>query len=597
MGGLKVQRIDSTIITQFRFQNLADLLALYTPLAFKNYGPGQLNTVSFRGTSPNHTALLWNGLNINSPLLGQSDFSTFPMAAFNQLAVQYGSAASAVGSDAVGGSILVGSSAPSQGFVSMGRQQESFNNHQTQAQGGFSTLVGSNARLSGNTNVYFGKQNNHFPYTQRRGYALLPSETLQKGFVQDLFFVPKSGQELSAHIWLSDSKLTLMPLEIQGREMTRTEAYRTMLRYRIGDLQVRTSWVRDIIDYAKGDLANPDHSLSDKFANRIEKAFEWRLGKVARLLAVNAGLEFTHFRAEVAGYEKPVVTENRSDFFVMTRFQATNRALLSVNFRQALVKGYNPLFTPSFGAEYLVLQKNNYALKWKGSVGRSYRVPTLNERFWAELGNPDIKPESGWNKEMTLDNQFALPDYSITATITGYHNRVKDWTYWNPSKNYRVENLQQVLARGLEVQAGISERTGIWKKGLLAGYALTKSAQEKAYDAYSADVIGKQLVFIPIHAANMNAFVQYKKMKVTAQVQKVGKRFVTFDNSQFLSGYTLLNLIAETTFDYQKIRMTVRGQANNVTNTFYLNVRNNAMPGTSVMASIVISYLSLANSI
>ncbi len=117
MSGLKVQKIDSVTMEQFRFRNITDLLSLNTPIIIKNYGPGQLATVAFRGTSANHTAVLWNGLNINLPTLGQTDFSTIPVAGFDQLSVQYGSSASVVGTDAVGGSILLGSSMPQAGLA------------------------------------------------------------------------------------------------------------------------------------------------------------------------------------------------------------------------------------------------------------------------------------------------------------------------------------------------------------------------------------------------------------------------------------------------------------------------------------------------
>ncbi|MCY0536351.1 TonB-dependent receptor plug domain-containing protein, partial [Klebsiella pneumoniae] len=70
---------------------------------------GQLTTLSFRGTSANHTALLWNGININAPTVGQTDYSTVPLLGFDEMAIQYGSAASCVGTDAIGGSILLGS--------------------------------------------------------------------------------------------------------------------------------------------------------------------------------------------------------------------------------------------------------------------------------------------------------------------------------------------------------------------------------------------------------------------------------------------------------------------------------------------------------
>jgi vitamin B12 transporter len=592
MSGLKIQKIDSATLAQFRFGNISDVLSLYTPIAFKNYGPGQLNTASFRGTSANHTAVLWNGLNINSPILGQSDFSTIPVAGFDQLSVQYGSAASVVGSDAVGGSILLNSNATNEGMhLSVGRQQESFNNHQMQFTGRYAAALNDRWNFSGKTNLYTGQMNNHFPYSERKGYALLPSESSQKGIVQDLFFQSKNDQELSAHVWLTSNRLTLTPDDQAGRELTLTEAYRTMLRYRIKDLTFRTSWVRDVIDYAKGDYALLDHAVTDKFSSRIEKDFQWNFRKSESNVQMKIGGEWAHYRGHVAGYGTALVTENRGDLYVLTRWQATPRWLVSANMRQAFVTRFNPPFTPSLGTEYQLVQALNYSLKLKGSLGRSYRVPTLNERYWKELGNPDIKPESGWNKEIGFEQSYITgTDHSFTTSLTAYHNRIKDWTYWNPSKSYHVENLQQVLARGIELQLGWRHHAQLWKYGTNVGYALNKSEQEKAYDAYSVDIIGKQLVFVPMHSGNGHAFVQYKNTRLTAQLQSISKRFTTFDNSQFLNGYTLANLMAETTISLNKIKMRFQGQVNNITNTFYLNVRNNAMPGRSFALSLTMSY-------
>jgi iron complex outermembrane receptor protein len=586
MSGLKMQKIDSATLTQFRFQNIGDLLSLYTPIAFKNYGPGQLNTASFRGTSANHTAVLWNGLNINSPILGQTDFSTIPVAGFDQLSVQYGAAASIVGSDAVGGSILLGSAPGISGInVAIGRQQESFNNHQTQVTARYGARINNDWTFSGKTNVYDGRMNNEFPYSERNRYSMLSSNSFQRGLVQDLFFNSKNDHQISAHVWLTRNRLTLTPEDKAGRELTLTEAYRAMLRYNYKLLTLRTSWVRDIIDYAKGDYSQLDHAVTDKFASRAEREFDFNK------LQIRAGGEWTHYRAQVAGYDAGLLTENRGDLFLLTRLQATPRLVISANLRQAFVTGYNPPFTPSLGAEYLLVQKTDYNLKLRGSYGRSYRVPTLNERYWKEMGNPDIRPESGWNKEIGFDQSIVLnQNHSISSTVTAYHNRIKDWTYWNPSRAYHVENLQQVLARGIEVQLGWRYQISGWKAGANAGYALNKSAQERAYDAYSADIIGKQLVFVPIHSGNVNAFVQYKNSRLTGQVQTVSKRFSTFDNSQFLQGYTLSNLLAEHTFVLEKIKMRLQGQINNLANTFYLNVRNNAMPGRSFALSLTLIY-------
>ncbi len=88
-------------------------------------------------------------------------------------------------------------------------------------------------------------------------------------------------------------------------------------------------------------------------------------------------------------------------------------------------------------------------------MGRSYRVPTLNERYWKSLGNPNIRPEDGFNKEIGLEGKHVANNiHSFTASITTYHNRISNWTYWNPANNFRVENLQLVVAKGVETQIG-----------------------------------------------------------------------------------------------------------------------------------------------
>ena len=592
MSGLKIQRIDSASLAQVRFQNISDVLAAFTPIAFRNYGPGQLSTASFRGTSANHTAVLWNGLNINAPTLGQTDFSTIPVAGFDQLSVQYGSAASVVGSDAVGGSILLGSNASAKPFhVSLGRQRESFDNSQTQANVRYALPLSGQWAFSGKTAFYDGRMHNNYPNPTRNTYTLLPTETFQKGIVQDLFLRSRNDRELSAHVWLTDNKLTLTPDDVQGREMTRTTAYRTMVRYQVRSLALRTAWVRDIIDYAKGDLSRPDHSVTDKFASRVEKDFTLNIGDNVSPVYLKTGGEWTHYRSRVPGYAQSPVSENRTDFFLLTRWQPISRITASVNLRQGLVTGYNPPFTPSIGLEYSLIQKEQYNLVLKGAYGRSYRVPTLNERYWKDLGNPGIRPETGWNKELGLEQTFqAAFGGTLRASATFYHNRIKDWTYWNPSKSYRVENLQQVLARGIELQLNYQRQNNFWRTGLDAGYAFNKSSQEKAYDNYSQDIVGKQLVFVPEHTANANAFVQFKATRVTGQFQAASKRYTTFDNSQFLDGYGLVNLLAETTFAFHKFKFVLQGQVRNITDTFYLNVRNNAMPGRSFALSLTFSY-------
>lgn len=590
MSGLKIQKIDSVTMEQFRFWNITDLLSLNTPILLKNYGPGQLATVAFRGTSANHTAVLWNGLNINLPTLGQTDFSTIPVAGFDQLSVQYGSSASVVGTDAVGGSILLGSSKPQAGLqVMIGRQQESFRNNQTQATLKYGTSLNNQWSFSGKTAVYNGRMNNDYRETLRRGIEIIRSKTFQKGLVQDLFFTSKK-HELSAHVWLTENALTTNPQNLAGRELTRIKSSRTMLRYQFEDWVVRTSWVRDVIDYAVGDYSKLDHAVTDRLGIRGERTLEWKVGSSGSSIQVQTGGEFTHYKTQVENYERPVITENRGDLFVLTRWQISPRLLTSVNLRQAFVTGYNPPFTPSFGVEYRLVQDKPYTIKLRGSVGRSYRVPTLNERYWKILGNPDIKPESGFNKEIGAESVYRLNKiHSFTGNISVYHNKIDNWTYWNPANNFHVENLQMVIARGAELQLGWKGNWEYWKFGSNINYALTKTSQEKVYDAYAVDVVGKQLPHIPVHSGNINMFVAYKWFRITKQFQVVSKRYTTADHIQSTDGYVLGNLILESNFGWSFANASLQGRINNIYDTFYQTINGNSMPGRSFAISLVLS--------
>jgi iron complex outermembrane receptor protein len=594
LAGQKLQRIDSATLLQFRFGSLTDLLALNTPLAFKNYGPGQLATVSFRGTSANHTAVLWNGININQPNLGLTDFSTLPVAGFDRLLVQYGSSASVVGSDAVGGSVLLGGNPNwKPGIrVMVGQQFASFRNSQTQAGVRYGASLGKNWTLSGKTFGYRNQVNNAYPYAERQHYFLEPSTTAQRGFVQDLYFLHKNGRQVSVNAWVSDNDLIITPQDSIARERTRTQSTRLLATYEANKLTLRLGWIRDVLDYAKGNFSAPSHTETERFISRAEREFAL-LSAPMRQLTLRIGGEWSHYRTRTEGYGGQLIQEDRGDLYALLRFQTT-RWLVSANIRQAFISRFNPPLTPSLGAEYQVITKSRFAVTAKGAISRSYRVPTLNERYWIELGNPNLLPENGFNLEGGLvANAVLLESVNLVADLTAYRNRVDNWTYWNPAKEYHVENLQLVVARGIEFNTDLTYARNQWRTGVRVGYALTRSSQERAYDTYSQDVVGKQLVYVPVHTGNLNAYAQRGKTRLTVQMQATSRRYITFDNSQFFKGTTLTNVLLEHTAKFASVPIRMQGQVNNVFDALVIGVKRNALPGRNWAVNLIINFPSI----
>ena len=109
LTGSSLILLDSSLKSHDRSRNLSEILSLQLPIYFRTYGNGMLSSISMRGTSPNHTSVLWNGININSFSLGQADFSILPAIAFDEVKIHEGAGSARFGSGAIGGTVLLNS--------------------------------------------------------------------------------------------------------------------------------------------------------------------------------------------------------------------------------------------------------------------------------------------------------------------------------------------------------------------------------------------------------------------------------------------------------------------------------------------------------
>ena len=598
MVGQKIQDIDSNALSINRFASLSNFLQFNSPVSFKSYGPGQLATISFRGTSANHTALLWNGININFPSLGLTDFSTFPLMAFDQMTIQYGSAASCVGTDAVGGSIQLRSVPQfnTAGLaVNVGLQVESSRNFSQQIGLRFNAILNKNWKFASKTILHNSQNNNEFgplPRVNKKGelYNIEPTHTSQQGLIQDVFLLHKNGDLASINIWLPKNNLEIQPKVKDQNETTLTKAYRFQTSYQLKSTLFRVAFIRDITDFSRGNNPNPSHTEIDRYIARVEHDFS-RIKNCNSGTNVKIGAELVHFTAQVDGYGSSIKTENRADVYMLVRQQFNSRLSGALNFRQAFVNNFEIPFTPSIGVEYVLFKKNKFSLTLPANVSYSYRVPTLNERYWVDLGNPDLLPEKGFNKEATINVRKKDTAQELNFGITAFHNFINNWTYWNPDRNYKVENLQEVLSKGLEIEANMFRKNLLGAYKIDLKYALTNSSQQKEYGPYTKDIIGKQLTYIPRHVWSNTLSLSKAKYSFHIQQAFNSKRYVTFDHSgKAFSPFYLLNLQATYHKQYYKQSIDFILAVNNATNTLYPNLKKNAMPGRSLALTILFNF-------
>lgn len=581
----------SKAVIRNKGNTLTELLQENTGIYLKNYGPGMLSTIALRGTGAEHTALVWNGITINYPVLGLADFSTVPANGFSTVAIQHGSSSTNFGSSAIGGAVLLGN------FLSYSSDGNFIDNDSLQTSatfeagsygryfGSISNKVGNN-KFNSRTTAQWLTSNNNFNFINtfkfgRPEERQVNSALGQRAFMQDFDFI-SGASIIGIKAWYNYTEReippTLTSTDTKAKQLD--ESIRLMADWKFKNVVVRGAYVHDYIGYDDNYLVS--NSKMSTSTLQAENTF-W-LRNYMYLKVAGEGQFFTADIEDYHGFK----TEWRASVLAIFRYEPIKRYTLMAGYRHIFVQGFKTAAAPSFGATYKLIKDNLLA---KLSVSRSFRVPTLNERYWVPGGNPDLKAEGGWNYEAGLAYNAKKNNWGFTAEVTGFTMQINNWLQWQPTNfGYWVaQNLKQVLSRGVEVTAGIGYKHNAFNLRLDGAYALAIATNKKTYTGLP-EIIGKDLIYTPRNVASGGVTVGYKGFSLFANMQYTGLRYTTTDNIHSVDGFWLLNTRLSKHINLKAVSLDVWAQAYNITNNSYFNLPYRPMPLRNYRAGITISF-------
>jgi vitamin B12 transporter len=587
-SGTKTQIIDSATINQSRSGNLADLLQNESPLFIKSYGLGSLATSSFRGGSASHTAVLWNGFNINSPMYGQFDLALIPGSFMNKVTIQYGGTSALWGSGAVGGAIHLNNDVQlGKGItIAAGTSVGSFNNYLQNLR-----IEISKKRWASSVKLFNNTAQNNFPFYNT---ALLNSnkeiqtnaQLKQYGLLTENYFQINARQKINLCFWYQFSDRNIPPIMLQtvNKSNQKDESYRITSEWqRTGD---RITYLARMALFNEGliytDSASSIRSLSNSQTFISEAESKIRLHKDH---LINIGVNNTYTRAtsynaipkpEFNGY-KGEPSQNRFAVFASYKFNLPDnkfRSTLSV--RQELIHNAIIPFTYSWGNEYDIF-------KWlsaKSNISKVYRLPTFNDLYWFPGGNPKLLPESGFCEEGGLLIKLISPNAGINFSFepTVFNRNMDNWIIWLPGATYpKPENIMNVWSRGMETKSelGIQLNKIKFRISVLTNYVVSTS--ERSTTANDAS-IGKQLIYVPMYSAHAKCSIEYKNFMISYMESYTGYRYTSTDNLEYLKPYMLGNIYAAYAITINSYRLNVFVHVNNLFNEQYQVLLNHAMP-------------------
>ena len=622
--GTQQTRFDSLALKENIALSMADVLAFNSAIFVKNYGRATLSTVAFRGTSPSHTQVSWNGIKINNPMLGMTDFSMIPSYFIDDASLLHGTSSINETGGGLGGAVKL-STKPA--------QSDGFNIQYIQGIGSFSTFdeflrltygnrhwqVSTRAVYSSSPNDYryrnHDKKENIYDEDMNIVAQYYPIERNRSGafrdfhLLQEIYYNTGHGDKLGLNAWYIDSNRELAMLTVDHGEDTdfenrqREHTFRGALSWdhlrENWKLSAKTGYIHTWMAYDyKRDVGNGTMASMTRSRSRINTFYGLVDGEhhVGRNWLFTANLSLHQHIVEsedkniirqdgdkaTVGYRKGRPELSGS---VSAKWRPTERTGLSLVLREDVTgKECTPLI-PALFAERVLSQKGNIVAKV--SLSRNYRFPTLNDLYFLPGGNPDLRKESGWTYDAGIS--FATGKegvYTLSGSANWFDSHIKDWIIWLPTTKgfFSPDNIKDVHAYGIELKGDLNLILAKeWKVELNGAFSWTPSINEGEPRTPADQSVGKQLPYVPEYSSSIRGLVSWHSWSFLYKWCYYSERFTMSSNDISLTGklpsYFMSNVTLEKRCSPAWADISLKAAINNLFNEEYLSVLSRPMPG------------------
>lgn len=620
-AGLKEKRLDTLILKNKTAQSLASLLASNTPVFIKSHGRGALATATLRGSAASHTKVNWNGININSPMLGIVDFSQIPVFLIDDISLKYGNSSLSEQGGGMGGTINL-SNGPDWNNQLSGKYLQGLGSYSSFDE--FLSIAIGNQRFQSKSRIYHSYSKNDYTFTNKSNFEFNyetqditnPLDTNTNaayklyGLQQEFYFRTGKDHFLSLKYWGQNSERAIPQVfsnegsEDSNRNQQVTRHHNLVADWKFykgkSKVDILSGMIYKNMLYEQLYLVNSIGLRHSVYSESIQKSW---FNKV-KYSSTNA--QDYHITASIDANLHAVDTKDtvshtgykqqQSEISAYIGIQKCYYERLNVNamLRQDLVDGELIPITPLVGFDYRLDQQENLILK--GNISRNYHSPTLNDKYWQPGGNPDLKAEEGYSTELGLEFKQNYKGWQVKGELSGYYSLISNWILWLPNvKGYwEPINVRTVESKGVELNAKAHKNLGAHSSiSLLGNYAYTPSIN-KDEAAKLENTYGKQLVYIPLHSGDLLANLNYKTWNLSWQHTSYGVRYTTTSNdpdgSQDFPAYFMNDIALDKTWRISKLYLKTEFKVFNLFNENYRSAIYHPMPGRNFKMNLTLEF-------
>ncbi len=237
-----------------------------------------------------------------------------------------------------------------------------------------------------------------------------------------------------------------------------------------------------------------------------------------------------------------------------------------------------PIVSGEVGME-LPFKMKNVSSQFAVSGSVKSRMPSANDLYWEVGGNVDLLSERAEWVQVKWDNEWSLKnDRALHFQLNAKTGDVSNWIQWLPmpediwvASNFKSVSMKQV------------EGVVTWKSKLFQGELNVSNRTELT--STTAENIGMPGVFNMVYTPRVrfSNSLQYVQdgWSVLLSNSFVSKRYTDEGNLDYyaLPGFNILNASLNKDWVFNKNKLSLQCEVQNITNTQYQWIRGYAVPG------------------
>jgi len=534
-----------------------------------NYGSsGSTKSVHTRGASSAQVLTLLDGVPVNTPRDGETDFNKIPLANIERIELMRGPASSIYGAGAVGGVINIITKTGHKDFI----------NSITTKSGSHDTYI---------NNVTTGGREKNFDYLffdEMRKSCGHREHTAYKAnnFFSKIGynFNPENRVTLSGKYYESETETPgkIVNLDLDDSQETKNSIFDMTYKGTIAndvDVLVKGYSIVDRLDFFENEAGDNKNSHQTKVYGLDAQVS----AKLFDLIRSTFGISGQENRLNSSNSSKH--TYNVKAAFFETSLEPNEDLAVKFGARVDDYSNFGDKISPS--TSFMWWPKKYFKLH--GLYGKSFRAPTFNDLYWPREdwgiwggveGSENLSPETTESYE--IGSSLYLFE-SIFADITYFRNEFDGLINWTVDNAYwwRPENTSSAMSEGVDVNLD-----SVIKTDLIPKVDRIKTNLNYTFLRAKDTETGDSLIYRPRHKAKIRLnFKIAENWDINWDGRYFSRRFTNKTNTRDLTGYFVANCnLTKRINDNTEFLFTV----NNMFDKEYEEEEDYPMPRATVMA-------------